>query len=52
MPFGIILYMSLTSPGFLEVLYGNLFGVAVMTGCLAVYLFAWWLGNRIVDIEV
>ena len=38
MPFGIILYMSLTSPGFLEVLYGNLFGVAVMTGGLAVYL--------------
>lgn len=52
MPFGIILYMSLTSPGFLEVLYGNLFGAAVMTGCLAVYLFAWWLGNKIVDIEV
>lgn len=52
MPAGIIVYMRLTSPGFLEVLYGNLFGAAVMTVCLAIYGFAYWLGRRIVEIEV
>lgn len=52
MPFGIILYMRMTSPGFLDVLYGNLFGAAVMSLCLAAYGFAYWLGRRIVNIEV
>ena len=31
MPAGIILYLQLTSPGFLEVLYGNAFGVCAMS---------------------
>ena len=52
MPAGIILYLSLASPGFLNVLYGNLAGAGVMSVCLCVYAFAWWLGTRIVDIEV
>lgn len=52
MPIGIILYMRLTSPGFLDVLYGNVFGAMVMTVCLGVYGFSYWLGRRIVDIEV
>lgn len=52
MPFGIILYMQLTSPGFLQVLYGNVFGVATMSLCLGIYFLAYWMGQRIVDIEV
>ena len=52
MPAGIILYLQLTSPGFLEVLYGNLFGICAMTACLGIYLLSWWMGRRIVDIEV
>jgi len=52
MPAGIILYLKLTSPGFLSPLYGNLFGILVMTVCLAVYVFAYWLGKRIVEIEM
>ncbi len=52
MPAGIILYLQLTSPGFLEVLYGNLFGVCAMTVCLGIYLLSCWMGRRIVDIEV
>lgn len=52
MPAGIILYLQLTSPGFLEVLYGNLFGVCAMTICLGIYALSYWLGKRIVDIEV
>ena len=52
MPAGIILYLQLTSPGFLSVLYGNPFGIAAMTICLGIYVAAYWLGRRIVDIEV
>lgn len=51
-PFGILLYISTVSKGFFQVLYKNIIGVAVMTACLAVYLGAVWLSNRIVDIEV
>lgn len=52
MPVGIILYLQMTSPGFLEVLYGNPFGIAAMTVCLGIYGTAYWLGRKIVDIEV
>ena len=52
MPVGIIIYLKLTSPGFLGVLYGNPFGICAMTICLGIYSFSYWLGRRIVDIEV
>lgn len=52
MPAGIILYLKLTSPEFLSVLYGNLFGICAMTLCLGIYILSYWLGRRIVDIEV
>ena len=52
MPVGIILYLQMTSPGFLSVLYGNPFGIAAMSICLVIYATAYWLGRRIVDIEV
>ena len=52
MPVGIILYLQMTSPGFLNVLYGNPFGIAAMSICLVIYAAAYWLGRRIVDIEV
>lgn len=52
MPAGIILYLQLTSPGFLSVLYGNLFGICAMTICLLIYGAAYWMGRKIVDIEV
>ena len=42
----------MTSPGFLSVLYGNPFGIAAMSICLAVYGTSYWLGRKIVDIEV
>ena len=49
---GIIFYLKLTSPGFLDMLYGNILGVAVMSVCLGIYGIAYWLGMKIVDIEV
>ena len=52
MPAGIILYLQLTSPGFLEVLYGNAFGIFAMTVCLGIYMLSYWMGKRIVDIDV
>ena len=52
MPAGIILYLRLASPGYLDVLYGNPFGVCAMTVCLGIYGTAYWMGKRIVEIEV
>lgn len=51
-PFGIIVYMRLSFSGFLDMLYGNVLGVTVMTVCLAAFYGAWKLGCKIVDIEV
>ena len=52
MPCAIILYMQLSSPGFLDVLYNTAFGAIVMTLCLAVYAGAFYLSGKIVNIEV
>ena len=51
-PFGIIIYIRLTSPDFLSSLYGHLLGVVVMSVCLLVYGLAYWLGKNVVEIEV
>ena len=48
----LLIYMDLTSPGFFSVLYGTLLGRGIMTGCLAVYLTAIWLAEKISDIRV
>ena len=52
MPFGILLYVGATSPEFLEPLYGNWIGAGVMTVCLAGYAGAYFIGRKIVDIQV
>lgn len=51
-PFLIVAYLQLTSPGFFDVLYYNPAGILVMTGALAVYLAAYLLSRKIVEIEV
>ena len=51
-PFAIILYMRVTFPDFMNILYGNPLGIVIMSGCLVVYGFAFWLGRKIVKIEV
>lgn len=51
-PIGILLYMKLSFPEFMAVLYGNLLGMTVMTGCLGIYGVAYYLGQRILKIEV
>lgn len=49
MPFGILLYLSMGTPGYFDTLYHNLTGIAVMTGCLAVYVTAYLLGEAVMD---
>jgi tight adherence protein B len=46
-PLGIIGYMWFFSADFMKPMYHNFTGVMIMTGALAVYLFAVWLSNRI-----
>ncbi len=52
LPLLIMLYVELTTPGFFAPMYGNLTGIVVMTGCLAVYIFSGFLGDRIMKIQV
>lgn len=47
MPFGILLYISLTNRGYFDILYHNWQGAALMTGCLGIYLLAYILGEKI-----
>lgn len=51
-PFGILFYVGISSPGFLEPLYGNPLGVFIMTVCLLTYVGAFILAEKILDIRV
>lgn len=51
-PLLILIYLSVSSPGFLNPLYHNLYGIVVMTFFLACYLGAYLIINKIVAIEV
>lgn len=52
MPAFIILYMRFSFGGFMDSLYGNLTGAAIMTACLLIYTAAFLLGKKLVRIEV
>lgn len=52
MPAGIILYLQLTSPGFLEVLYGNPFGVCRQDSAAWESMTFLLAGEKNCDIEV
>lgn len=51
-PFVMIAYISMTSRGYFDSLYHNVFGVVVMTICLLLYGVASWMSDRILRIEV
>lgn len=51
-PFGVIAYMKVSFPEFMVVLYGSSVGIGVMSGCLGVYIAAYLLGRKIINIEV
>lgn len=52
MPFLLILYMNVTSPGYFNGLYHSIQGMAIMTICLLVYLFAYLWGMKLSCVEV
>ena len=51
-PFGMILYLRISFPDLLRVLYGNTVGMLIMSICLGIYVLAYEFGKRIVEIEV
>lgn len=51
-PFFIILYISLSSPGFFDALYHNPAGYAVMTICTAIYIASFLLSEKIVNFNL
>ncbi|MFA9463506.1 MAG: type II secretion system F family protein [Velocimicrobium sp.] len=51
-PIGIIAYMRIFSPGFMNVLYHNVLGICIMTVALLLYGLGVYLAEKIVDIEV
>lgn len=52
LPMGILAYMKLSAPEFLSPSYGNIVGVATMTGCLFLYAACIVIGRKITDIRV
>ena len=51
-PFLIVFYIGVTSPGFFDVLYHSPEGVLFMTMCLAAYLGALVLSERILAVAM
>ncbi len=49
MPFGILLYISFSNPGYFDSLYHNLQGICIMSVCLLIYLLAYFLGDKILE---
>lgn len=47
MPFLIIVYVSLTNPGYFDVMYHNLKGILIMTGVLIVYILSYLWGQKL-----
>lgn len=52
MPFAIMLYISITSPGYFYDLYHSLAGVLVMSVCLLIYISAYVLSIHIISIKI
>ena len=51
-PFAMIVYLRISFPELLRVLYGNPAGIVIMSVCLIIYLLAYEMGKKIVEIEV
>ncbi len=49
MPFLIVWYVEVSNPGYFDMLYGNLAGMALMTVCMGIYLAAYALSEQIFD---
>ncbi|MCR5666695.1 MAG: type II secretion system F family protein [Eubacterium sp.] len=47
-PIGIVIYITVTSPGYLDVLYQSIQGRLVMSGCLVAYGFSVFLAAKLI----
>lgn len=52
MPFLIVGYLEVINKGFFDSLYHNLRGIGIMSGCMAAYVGAYLLGERILEQEM
>ncbi len=50
-PFGIVLYVEFTTPGYFDILYGNFPGIAVMSLCLGIYVTAYVLAHQMIHMK-
>ena len=51
-PFFIVLYIDMTSPGFFHIMYTTWIGRILMTICMALYVTAFFIAKRIMKIEL
>ncbi len=51
-PLGMILFLSLSSGNYMDVLYGNVLGIVCMSVCLFIYVVAFYLSEKIIKIQV
>ncbi|WP_243110061.1 type II secretion system F family protein [Clostridium sp. E02] len=51
-PFFIVIYIDLTSPGFFHMMYATGIGRILMTACMVVYMIAYLLARKIMTIEI
>lgn len=51
-PFAIIAYLGISSPGFLDALYHNPLGIAIMTFSLALYGAGFAIAEKIIRVEI
>ena len=47
MPFGMVIYLDITNPGYFEMLFHNLTGVLLMSACLGIYVAAYIWSEKI-----
>jgi len=52
MPMAVLVYISFSNPGFLDVMYEGIVGRLVMSVCLVIYIGAFIIGEYIVNIDI
>ncbi len=51
-PLGMIIYMRISNPGFMDILYCSIAGRILMTVCLILYGIALWIAEKITKISI
>lgn len=52
MPFAIMVFIESTSRGYFNALYHNVYGVCVMSACMAVYLLGFFWGEKLTEVRM